>query len=226
MDVQADRAGAGLQPDPSVTAVFQQPLVSSRRPSGSQGQLFADAYPTYADTDKIPKVTSEHRAHRPRAARWLRVTVVLVALVVLAAGVTLALIQEGVIDKSGGGGTTTHGSSVGTASHPSASVPKTPLVSQVSTGAGTATYKVNVPAYTVTVNTTTGRSWVSIGVTGQPPAFEGIVNPNSSQKEVVLGSSEVDVGAGGTRIVVTSGRRSTTLTPPSAPFSYQLLAQS
>jgi hypothetical protein len=224
MDLQADEAG--LHPDPSVTAVFQQPLVSSRRPSGSQGQLFADAYPTYADTDKIPAVASVRRARRPRAARWLRVTVVLVALVVLAAGAALVLVHEGVIDKSGGSGSTTQTSSAGTASHPSSSVPKTPLVSQVATGAGTETYKVNVPAYTVTVNTTTGRSWVSIGVTGQTPAFEGIVNANSSQKELVLGSSQVDVGAGGTSVVVTSGRRSANLTPPSAPFSYQFLVKS
>ena len=48
MDVQADEAG--LRPDPSVTAIVERPVTDS------QGQLFRDAYPTYADTDKIPAV--------------------------------------------------------------------------------------------------------------------------------------------------------------------------
>jgi hypothetical protein len=47
------------------------------------------------------------------------------------------------------------------------------------------------------------------------------LNPNSSQKEVLLGPATVDVGAGGTKVIVTSGKRSETLTPLSAPFSYQ-----
>ena len=37
----------------------------------------------------------------------------------------------------------------------------------------------------------------------------------------MLGPSTVDIGAGGTTVTVTVGKRSTTLTPPSAPFTYQ-----
>ena len=70
MDVQADEAR--LMPDPSATAVVERPVTDS------QGQLFRDAYPTYADTDKIPAV-NRGRRHPSRAARWLRVLVVLVA---------------------------------------------------------------------------------------------------------------------------------------------------
>ena len=91
MDVQADEAR--LMPDPSATAVVERPVTDS------QGQLFGDAYPTYADTDKIPAVGRAPR--RPGPARWLRVLVVLVALVVVAAGATLGLVKAGVIDKSG-----------------------------------------------------------------------------------------------------------------------------
>ena len=65
MDVQADEAG--LRPDPSATAVVERPVTDS------QGQLFRDAYPTYADTDKIPAVSERRPQPRPRPARWLRV---------------------------------------------------------------------------------------------------------------------------------------------------------
>ena len=91
MDVQADETG--FRPDPSATAVVERPV------TGSQGQLFEDAHPTYADTDKIPAVG--RRVAAPGPARWLRVLVVLVALVVVAAGAALALVKAGVIDKSG-----------------------------------------------------------------------------------------------------------------------------
>jgi hypothetical protein len=91
------------------------------------------------------------------------------------------------------------------------------------TGSGTATYTVATAAYSVTVSTSTGRSWVSIGAVGHKPAYASILGPNSSQKEILLGPAEVDVGAGGTKLTITSGRHSTTLTPPAAPFTYQFL---
>ena len=61
---------------------------------------------------------------------------------------------------------------------------------------------------------------------GKRPAFDGVLNPNSSQKELLLGPSQVDVGAGGTKVTVTSGKRTATLTPVSAPFSYQFIIKS
>jgi hypothetical protein len=74
----------------------------------------------------------------------------------------------------------------------------------------------------VTVTTSVGRSWVVIGVVGQQPIYEGILPPDSSQKEILLGPAQVQVGAGGTKVVVSSGRKTQTLTTPSAPFSYQI----
>ena len=68
MDVQADEAG--IRPDPSATAIVERPVTDS------QGRLFNDGYPTYADTDKIPAVS--RRAPAPGPARWLRILVVLV----------------------------------------------------------------------------------------------------------------------------------------------------
>jgi hypothetical protein len=219
MDVQADEAR--LRPDPFDTGVVER---VERPVTDSQGQLFADASSTYANTDKIPAVGRgrDRGIPSPRPSRWLRVLVVLVALVVVAAGATLGLVKAGVIDKSG----TNNPSPTNTTQHHAAAASKAPLVTPVSTGNGTATYKVDIAAYAVTVVTTTGRSWVSIGATGQHPAFAGILNPNSSQKELLLGPATIDVGAGGTKVIVTSNQRTQTLTPASAPFSYSFVIKS
>ncbi len=213
MGVQADEAG--FSSDPSATAVVARPVADS------QGSLFNDAYPTYADTDKIPTVQGGGGGSRPRPSRLLRVLVVIVAIAVLAAGAALGLVKAGVIDKSGSG----NPPAAQTSQHHGTAPSKAPLVTPVSTGSGTATYRVGNAAYAVTVTTTTGRSWVSIGAVGQSPTFAGILNPTSSQKELLLGPATVDVGAGGTKVTVTSGKRSETLSPPSAPFSYQFIVK-
>lgn len=214
MDVKADEAG--LRPDPFATATVERP------PTDSQGRLFNDGHPNFADTDKIPAYSPAGPV-RSRPNRTLRVLVILVALVVVAAAATLGLVKAGIIDKSGTGSPK---ATATTQRHASAQASKVPLVTQVSTGSGTATYRVDMAAYVVTVTTTTGRSWVSIGTSGKSPSFEGVLNPNSSQKEFLLGPSQVDVGAGGTKVTVTSGKRTSTLTPISAPFSYQFLVKS
>jgi hypothetical protein len=225
MDVHADEAG--LRPDPSATAIFERPGQGRGGPGTSgQQQLFADAYPTYADTDKIPAVGGGRRSGsdgRPRSGRLLRAAVVVVGLAVLAGGAALGLVQAGVIGNGSDTGTTgTVSSGTPPAHHATVAAPRTPLLTPVSTGAGTASYRVDITAYAVTVATTTGRSWVSIGIIGQHPIYAGILEPGSSQKEILLGPSQIEIGAGGTKLTVTSGHRSVTLTPPSAPFSYQL----
>ncbi len=209
MDVHADDTELGR--DPSPTLIVERPV------TGNQGQLFHDVYPTYAETDRIPVVP--RAAGRSGSSRFLRALVIIVAIAVLAAGAALGLVKAGVIDKSG-----TNNPPAAQAQQHHGSAPSTaPLVTQVSTGSGTATYRVDIAAYAVTVSTTTGRSWVSIGAAGQHAAFASILNPNSSHKEILLGPSTVDVGAGGTKVTVAAGKRSETLTPPSAPFSYQFI---
>jgi hypothetical protein len=211
MDVQADETE--LRHDPSPTVMIERPVTDS------QGQLFRDADPTYAETDQLPAV--KRHAGRTGSSRFLRVLVIIVAIAVLAAGAALGLVKAGVIDKNG-----TNNPPAAQAPQHHGSAPSTaPLVTQVSTGSGTATYRVDIAAYAVTVTTTTGRSWVSIGGVGQRAAFASILNPNSSQKEILLGPSTVNVGAGGTKVTVASGKRSETLTPPSAPFSYQFIVK-
>ena len=79
---------------------------------------------------------------------------------------------------------------------------------------------MDVPAYGVTVATSAGRSWVSVGVVGQKPIFAGIVEANSSQHWTLLGPSQINIGAGGTTVTITSKKRTQSLTPPSAPFTF------
>ena len=124
MDVKAD--DARLRPDPSATAMVERPVTDS------QGQLFNDGYPTYADTDKIPA----YRAGGPvrsGPSRSLRILVVIVALVVVAAGATLGLVKAGGIDKSGTGSPKATSSAQ---HHATAAASKVPLVTQVSSVAG------------------------------------------------------------------------------------------
>lgn len=216
MAMEVHPGEAALGADPSATAVSQR-----LGPEG-QGQLFPDAlaYPTYGDTDKIPAVGSSSRAlGEPGPARWLRVAVAVVAVAVIATGAALGLVKAGVIGNGNGGGSGT--SSAPPAHHQTVINSKTPLLTAMPSSAGTANYSIDVPAYQVTVATTTGRSWVSIGIVGQHPTFEGILEPGTSHKEILLGASQVAIGAGGTKIVVSSGHRSVTLTPLAAPFNYQ-----
>ena len=222
MDVQDD---AGLRADQVTAAV--PPVASgppAGRPGGSpagQGRLFMDAHQTYADTDELPAVPRWTPRPPGRAHRWLRVAVVAVALAVLVSAGALGLVKSGVL-KTGSSGTTT--SVAG--GHPTAPTPTTPVAMETSTGSSTATYTVGYPIYSVTVSTTTGRSWVSVAALGQKPQFAGIVAPASSQKVILLGPSTVEVGAGGTTVTVAIGARTATLTPPSAPFTYQFVVAS
>jgi hypothetical protein len=211
--------------DPSSTAAVTPVRATD------QGRLFDDPvrHSSFADTDQLPAVgrgrgRDRGRSRRPpnpsRAPRWLRVMVVVVVIGILAAGAALALVKTGVIGKSnspaasGHTSTTTHTTTVHT------NTLLTPA--QTFGGSGSGNYIIPARAFVVTVTTGAGQSWVSIGVVGRTPIFAGIVPPSTSQSELLLGPAQISIGAGGTSMTVSSGHKSQTLTPPSAPFTYQI----
>jgi hypothetical protein len=206
--------------DPSATAVVPTSA------GAGQGRLFDDpGGRSFADTDQLPAVSRGRRPANPYGApRWLRVTVVAVVVGILAAGAALALVKTGVIGKSSsppaGVHTNTH-----TTTAPGSAVHTNSLLTPAQTFgglSGSGNYTIPAQAYYVTVTTGPGRSWVSIGIVGQRPIYSGILPPNTSQRELLLGQAQVSIGAGGTTMTVTSGHKSQTLTPPSAPFTYQI----
>jgi hypothetical protein len=232
MDVQT--GDTEFRPDPAATAVVP---ATGAGGSAGQGVLFQDThgYSAFGDTDKIPAVAGARggrggrgrggdRDRRPGAPRWLRLAVTLVVVAILGAAAALGLVKAGVI----GGNSKNPGQSTSATTHPTTPHTTNPvetntlLTAAGTTSSGAASYTIHQHAFGVTVTTSVGRSWVQIGVVGQRPVFAGIVPPNSSQKEILLGTAQVQVGAGGTKVIISSGKKSQTLTPPSAPFSYQI----
>ena len=223
MDVQADETSVPADPLPTLAVgTPATPAPNASRPVHPlQGTFFRDdPYPTFADTNPTPMVPREPTRRSPAGSPGLRIAVVVAALAVAAAGATLALVETGVIHTTGNtrGQTTAPPAPDGT--HRTGAH-KTSLLTPVDNGATNATYTVDARAYGLTIVTSTGRSWVSVGIVGQTPIFAGILEPNSSQKVTLLGPAQLQIGAGGTSVVVSSNRRTQTLKPPVAPFSYQ-----
>jgi hypothetical protein len=218
MDVHTGESGPGS--DPSITAVVPA------TPGSRQGQLFNDTNgDSFANTDQLPAVPRERRNDRGyRAPRSLRAALAVVVVVILAAGAVLALVKTGVIDgtRNPHSGAQSQSSSHTTTPARNGTHVKDLLTpSQTFAGSGSANYTVPGKAFAVTVTAGPGRSWVSIGIVGQQPLFAGILQPNSSQGEILLGPAQVSIGAGGTTVTVQAGHKKQTLLPPSAPFSYQ-----
>jgi hypothetical protein len=209
------------QPDPSVTAAVPA------SGSAGQGRLFDDPRgDSFANTDQLPAVGGARRPSNPYGApRWLRVLVVLVVIGILAAGAALALVKTGVIGKSSNPPSSAHTANTTNTSTPPTTVSHTSTLltpAQTFGGAGAGNYTIAARAFLVTVTAGPGRSWVSIGIVGQSPVYAGILQPNTSKSEILLGPAQVSIGAGGTTMTVTSGHKSQTLTPPSAPFTFQI----
>jgi hypothetical protein len=203
MDVKTDE---GATPPEHATIVFERPA--------NTGQFPAVRGPSYDDTDQLPAVARER--YRGDGTRVLRIAIGVVVAAILLAAAGLGLVKSGVLHKN-------TAPPPKTVTHHSAVIPtNAPLVTQTSTGAGSATYSIPIKAYVVTVTTTTGRSWLSIGMNGAKPVYAGILPPGQSQRELILGTAQIDIGAGGTSLTITSGSHTQVLKPPTAPFSYTI----
>jgi hypothetical protein len=208
MDVQAQ--DSELHPK---TAVAH----SAHAAADTRAITFRD--PIYADTAPTPVVSSRPQEPRRRdgaGLRLIRVAIVIATVALLACGAVLGLVKAGVIDPRGGSG-----HAPGTQN---AAASRAPLAVPVGSGPQTASYAVDAGEFVATIATGQGAAWVSVGLVGQHPVFAGIINPHTSRGFPLLGSSQVEVGAGGTTITLTSGHRTATLVPPVAPFTYQLAA--
>jgi hypothetical protein len=209
MDVQADQTGQ------HATIVFERPDSEGRGTGSSEPQGTH-----YADTDQIPAVPRQSRARRRSSGvRGLRITVAVVVVIVLLAAAALGLVKAGVVSLH----STAPPANKAPVVHTTTTLPASkPLLTQTATNGTSAAYTIPIAFYSVTVSTSTGRSWVSISAGGQRPAFEGILEPNQVHHQVLLGASTIDVGAGGTTVTVTSGKHTQVLKPPAAPFSYTI----
>ncbi|HTT91778.1 MAG TPA: hypothetical protein VMF65_19650 [Acidimicrobiales bacterium] len=155
-----------------------------------------------------------------RARRALIVASGAAAIVVVGVAVTLALRPPGPHGSDRGHS----GSAASSLSSTQSQAAGSPLLKQTSTGAGQATYAVSASSYELTVRSDR-PSWVRVGKATGTPQFAGIVTPSTTERLTVGGPVEVQIGAGGTTVTVSSGRSSTTLTPPLAPYIYQLNPQ-
>jgi hypothetical protein len=160
---------------------------------------------------------------------WLRIAVVLTALVLLAGAALLGLVESGVLHihtNSGPSSTNSGQSGQGAApasnathstSHASS---KSSLVSATSLGNASANYTVNAKSFGLTIQTSR-PTWVTIGPPGQNPTFAGTLPANSNKHFGSLGTTQVEIGAGGSTEVVSANNHTENLIPPSAPFTYQ-----
>lgn len=100
------------------------------------------------------------------------------------------------------------------------SVSSAPAVTQlISSTAARASYRVLAPRFRLTV-TAERPSWVSLDSPGAPPGFAQVIDPGT-RTFTESAPVELDIGAGGTTVVLTTGGGMVRLAPPAAPFAYE-----
>ncbi len=240
MDVHAQQGSlrshsGSLPPDPEPPTTMMgphepSPATAPVRTSSVQGSFFADnPHSMYRDTAPTPVVprrqqqSNQSNYRKPRGSLGLRIAVTVAALAVLAAGAALGLVRSGVIHTNTNSDQSGQTTVPPTAAH-SGSAHTSSLLTQTDSGAGNANYTVNASTFALTVETTQ-RTWVSVGPVGQNPTFASTLDAQSVKHMTVTGPTQLEVGAGGSTVVVSANHRSQTLNPPSAPFTYQFTPQ-
>lgn len=90
-----------------------------------------------------------------------------------------------------------------------------------STTADQATYSITAPTYRVTISATQ-PSWDEVTLSSGPPVFARILEPGDPTGFDESAAVSVQVGAGGTRVTASAGRRSRSLMSPVAPYTFVL----
>ena len=206
-----------------------QPLpVMSQQGSGPAGSAFGS--PDFSEGSgrwhrgygsRPPSLPAEPSRQPDRrrspAHRALFVTLCAGAIAIVGAAATFGVLGAGVFDKQ----RAPSGSAASSLRSERGHRPSAPLLKKTSIVKGQATYEVAASSYELTVRSDR-PSWVRVGNTTGPPQFAGIVDPGTTERLDLGGPVQVQIGAGGTTITISSGRSSTTLSPPSAPYTYQL----
>jgi hypothetical protein len=220
------------------------PVTAPVRTGSVQGSFFAeDPYPRYGDTAPTPVVPmrqqqlyqhiqqnqhtrqsrqsgqSRQNHGKPRGSLGLRIAVAVTALAVVAAATALGLVRAGVIHTGANSNQSGHAAVPPAATHQGPAHTSS-LLTQTDSGAGNANFTVNASTFALNIETSR-RTWVSVGPVGQNPTFAGILDASSSKHLSAPGPTQLEIGAGGSTVVVTANHKSQTLTPPSAPFTYQ-----
>jgi transcriptional regulator with XRE-family HTH domain len=175
----------------------------SREPS-------VDSQPRSETTAGLP---SRHRAGT--VERCLRRAVVLVTVLLVASSVALGLVRA-------------QKSAIHLASHPksapTASTAAAPPITETASGPGGATYLSSSSTLSLTF-IVSRPSWVQVTAPSGPPQLGSVLPPGTTGPLTVTVPFTVQIGAGGTALVVTGLHGNARLTPPSAPFTYTISSQ-
>jgi hypothetical protein len=147
-----------------------------------------------------------------RAERWLRAASFLVAVLVVAAGGGLAFADAS---------TTNGGSSPRGVSH-QLHISSTPGALLTLAGADVSSASYLSPPSVLSVSFVVNHpSWLEVTDASGVRVLGATIGPGTTAPVAVIAPFTVQIGAGGTMLVVSGENRSQDLTPPSAPFIYR-----
>lgn len=211
----AKTAGAGADPPTSIDFRPDPTTGQADEPTGHT------LVPVVAYSDVIPTGRrggrrAPGRRRHPTGGAWaLRLATAGAALAVIATAVALVLVGG---RTPGIPSATAAAASTRTATHPAAG----PLVPGLDpTSPESATLAVGAPRYKLTV-TTAAPCWVEIRSAGGEVLWAGTLSAGQRETYTAHQPTELQLGAGSARLIVSWGSHRYTLTPAVAPYTYSL----
>lgn len=211
-----------------VAATSTATTYGARRPVGPEAPTLtgwrrsdADVLPTPPGPRRQPD--ARNRAGRVRTGRPGHRgpgRVLGTAIGVTATAVVGAAVSVIVLSGNGAGGPPPPASAAtagATASAGSAASPRSGALER--TGADSATYRTIRASYRLDISAV-APCWAEVTSISGQSRWAGMLSAGRTERLSEQGPVEVQLGSGGGRLVVISGGRSTTLTPPAAPYTY------